>query len=417
MDAFNRRRLVLLSLLLAACLLLSACGQSEPARQLEPVREDGAVQEEAAPQPAAQPEPEPEEPETVPALAEISVEQEPEPEEPEDPAYTVQEDASPVFMPLPTDLLARDSKEPVIEHPNPLTGLELDDPDKQSDRPVAVMLNNIQAALPQFGNSRADVIFEIVAEGGITRMLALYQDVSDVEQIGSIRSTRPYYIDVAQGYDAILIHCGGSTDAYSQMSSRGTDHVDGIYTDAIFWRDQERARTVGSEHSMFTSGALITDYLAQSGFRLTRNGDYDQTFTDQDPIPAGEQALHVLVPISGYKSTGFDYDAQAGQYLVSQFDGPYQDGQDDSQVAVENVLILHTSVSGTGDSYDHMRVTTTGSGSGLYCQGGHWAEITWHRDSLDEPFCYTLADGSALALGRGTTYVCIVSNSCDVEIS
>ncbi len=108
---------------------------------------------------------------------------------------------------------------------NPLTG-EPAETDIVELRPVAVMLNNLKEALPQLGQSRADLIYEVVAEGGITRMLAVYQSVEEMDTIGSIRSARPYYIELALGHDALFIHAGGSDDAYSDLRSWGVDHFD-----------------------------------------------------------------------------------------------------------------------------------------------------------------------------------------------
>ena len=96
---------------------------------------------------------------------------------------------------------------------NPLTGEETEK-DISGNCPVAVMLNNIKQALPQSGNSKADFFFEIPEEGGITRIMALYQDITDVGTIGTVRSTRPYYVRLAVGHDAILTHCGGRNTAH-----------------------------------------------------------------------------------------------------------------------------------------------------------------------------------------------------------
>lgn len=400
----GKRRLA--ALLLVGCVFLGGC------------------RDQAAPQTAAEPEP-------APAVRTASQEVEQAPEEIQLPVYESLPDTEPeepaVLEPVyeaepDTQPDIRISEEPSPEPPlyaNPLTGEAMASQEATQARPIAVMLNNIQQALPQYGNSQADVIFEIVAEGGITRMLALYQDVSAVPQIGSVRSTRPYYLDVAQGYDAILVHCGGSSDAYAQLSTGRLDHIDGIYTSSVFWRDQDRARTAGYEHSLFTSGDLLSAYLPQTGFALSHAADWTsgQEFSDTSTLQVWSAASQVDVPISGYKSTAFTYSPESGGYLVSQFGGAYTDGQDSSQVCVSNVLVLYTAVSGSGDSYGHMSVATTGSGTGMYCCEGVWAPICWSRSGADMPFSYTLEDGSPLVLKRGSSYVCIVSNSCAVAVS
>ena len=98
----------------------------------------------------------------------------------------------------------------------PLTGEPLSTK-PENTRPFAVMINNIVYAQPQVGISNADMIYEIPAEGGITRMMAIFSHLYDVESVGSIRSLRPYYLSVALSYDAIVIHAGGSEQAYSDV--------------------------------------------------------------------------------------------------------------------------------------------------------------------------------------------------------
>ena len=88
------------------------------------------------------------------------------------------------------------------------------------------MFNNLKKALPQIGVGRADVIYEIVAEGGITRMMGVFQDLEGVGELGSVRSARDYYVNLALGHDAIYIHAGGSPQAYEAFNSWGVTHID-----------------------------------------------------------------------------------------------------------------------------------------------------------------------------------------------
>ena len=108
---------------------------------------------------------------------------------------------------------------------NPLTGVPMEE-EYENDRPVAVMFNNLKAAQPQLGVSRADIIYEIPAEGGITRMVGVYQSLDGVGTIGSIRSARPYYLEVALGHDAIFLHAGGSPQAYTLIKQWGVPALD-----------------------------------------------------------------------------------------------------------------------------------------------------------------------------------------------
>ncbi|HBD86903.1 MAG TPA: DUF3048 domain-containing protein, partial [Clostridiales bacterium] len=109
---------------------------------------------------------------------------------------------APSSEPSPSATPALPSPSPTPTAPpytNPLTGEGMDE-DISGNRPWAIMINNLDKALPQCGVSQADIIYEIPAEGGVTRMMAIFSDISDVEAIGSMRSIRPYYADVGLSY-------------------------------------------------------------------------------------------------------------------------------------------------------------------------------------------------------------------------
>ena len=305
---------------------------------------------------------------------------------------------------------------------NPLTGLPTA-ADLTNVRPLAIMINNASAAQPQVGVSRADIIYEVLVEGGITRMLALYQDVSDVGPIGSIRSSRAYYVDIAQSYDAVYIFAGGSPEAYSILSARSITRLDGTGNQAqIFYRDRERARTMSFEHTLLTSGDLITTWLPTYGFRLEHERGYSRelSFSDDGTPDGGEQAREFTVRFStsatSGKTTTFSYLDEDGLYYLGQFGRSYKDGNDDVQLAFTNVLILKTGVSNIpGDAYGRIRVATTGSGTGYFICGGRYVEIRWSREDLTSQFQYTLEDGSELVLGRGRTYICVVPTAAVIN--
>lgn len=304
---------------------------------------------------------------------------------------------------------------------NPLTGLPME-PEYENLRPVAVMLNNLKAAQPQLGTSLADIIYEVPAEGGITRMMALYQTLEgeNVGTLGSIRSSRPYYIELALGHDALYVHAGGSPGAYSDIAAWDVDNMDGVNggSDAkIFWRDAQRRKTMGYEHSMLTSGENILGYLAEDHFRTEHksNYTYSQKFAEDGTPLNGETAEHISVKFSQYKTGTFDYDDASGKYLVGQFGKEYVDGNTGEQVGVTNLLVLKTSISVIpGDTYGRLTVKTTGGGDGMYCCGGKTIPIYWSRTSRNRPFVYTTMGNIPLNLGQGNSYVCILSSKTGV---
>ena len=306
---------------------------------------------------------------------------------------------------------------------NPLTGLPME-PEYEQNRPVAVMLNNLKKAQPQLGVSMADIIYEVPAEGGITRMLGVYQTLDGVGNLGSIRSARPYYIELAMGHDALYVHAGGSPEAYQDLKSWKVDYIDGVNgsasQSAVFWRDSERKKNKGYEHSLLASGETIQSFWDNSKYPKTYQDDYSypQTFTD-DPLTGGTAAEHIKLYYTSYKTGLFDYDAETGKYLVSQYQAPYVDGNTGEQVGVTNLLILETSISAiSGDTAGRLKVRTTGEGEGTLYRSGQCIPIHWSRSNRDVPFSYTTSDGQPLALGRGNSYVCLINpGSSRVELS
>lgn len=307
---------------------------------------------------------------------------------------------------------------PVYTHP--LTGLACEK-DLSGVRPVSIMINNIKASLPQEGVAQADILYECLAEGGITRLMAIITDYGDVTQIGSVRSARDYYIDYANGYDCIFFHAGGSTYAYDTMSARGTDHVDGVNGPAhlysgtgTFIRDPERLKKYSSEHTlMIQNGAGIQSAIDYYKFRTEIKEGYT---TPMQFVPWGEtvtgekEAREVSVVLSNYQKVNYTYDADSSVYLRFQYDGmPHIDSTTGEQLSFTNVLLLSADCGNiAGDDKGRIWMETTGSSSGWYITGGTCTPITWKKDSYDSVMHYYYADGSEVEFNRGKTMINIV---------
>ena len=303
---------------------------------------------------------------------------------------------------------------------NPLTGVQIDE-DISSMRPYAIMMNNINIAQPQQGISKADIIYEVPVEGGITRMLAVYQDVSDVGVIGSIRSARHYYVDLVQAHDSVYIHAGGSNQAYDTLYARDITRLDGVHgaRQEIFYRDQERRSKMGYEHSLMSSGELISENVPTYGYQIEHEDGFEcnmQFSSKEEQTAAGLSAEKINVEFSRSKDTLFEYSSGDGQYYVSQYGGKYEDGNDQTQVNVKNVLILFTTIYQiAGDNAGRLNVELVGDGAGYYACGGKYIEITWSRESNSSQFVYKTADGLPLVFGRGSSYISIISESANVD--
>ena len=311
--------------------------------------------------------------------------------------------------------------EPELPYRNPLTGEGVAQ-DISGDRPVAIMLNNLKKALPQLGVSQADIIYEMPAEGGITRMMAVFQSLDGVGDLGSVRSARDYYVSLAYGMDAIFVHAGGSPQAYEVFKSWNYTHLDGVngsFESGLFWRDQQRKKSMGLEHSLLTSGAKLQELLPTytKRVRLTHKEGFTEPlhFLDKGAQAQGSPCTGVSVTFSNYKTGVFTYDKDTGLYTVEEYGQPYVDGNNSQQVAVKNVLVLYTDVSDVkGDDKGRKSVRTTGEGTGVLVCDGTVQDIKWAKKDHSSPMTYTAADGSPLKLGVGKSYINIVGKSAQV---
>lgn len=332
---------------------------------------------------------------------------------------TPSESPTPSAAPVPTATVTPEPTAVPDEKVNPLTGLPLTGEATNRQRPVAVMLNNIRKALPQQGNSQADILYECLAEGGITRMLGVYQSMEGVGEVGSVRSSRPYYLELALGLDAIYLHAGGSEAAYENIRKWNVTALDCVRStaySAIFWRDQERRQKNGYEHSVLTSGDAILENFPNYSFRKEHEEGYSLPYTyAEDGTPAGgESALTIRVPFSTVKTGVFKYDEESKKYLVEEYNAPLVDGNNGQQVAVTNVIVIRTSCKAI-DDYGRMRVDLSGyDGEGWFACGGKIVPITWAKADLNSPITYALEDGSPVVFGQGNSYVNIIPLSNNV---
>lgn len=304
---------------------------------------------------------------------------------------------------------------------NPLSGRPMAEP--YVGRPVAIMLNNIKQAMPQHGVSQADILYEVLVEGGITRCMGVFSDISAVEKVGSVRSARKYFAELSQGYHALYAHYGGSAEADSYISNQKIHDLNGLVAERYFPQDKDRLNAgYSAEHTRFTSGKLLLEYAKGMRFptSYTETPDYHMAF-DDEKIIVGENAQKITVyfnqggkPGSYTKSTTLTYDATTKTYFAAQHGGNYIDGNTKETVAFRNVVVLRAKTSQQSNS-TLMTIQTTGSGTGYFCCNGQLVPIQWSRPTVNDPFTYTLANGNPVTFGVGSTYVAVVPTNATVN--
>lgn len=293
---------------------------------------------------------------------------------------------------------------------NPLTGAVLDAP--MDSRPFLVTINNVREALPHCSVNEADIFMEMFVNGSIIRGLAMFSDVSKVSNIGSVRSDRMMFNDIASHYDAILAHAGGSGLVITQANSMKLDHfnIDTWDDSGYSYRNMDRKNSGYSwEHTLFARGAGLVEHAREQGIEVTRdpNKDYGLTFTEDGTPADGEVAETITVTFSyggSRKDTTMQYDEELGKYVFYQYGTMMTDAMTNAPEAFENVVIMMTTIH-LNDIY-HVADFVAG-GDGYFACGGKLIPMKWHCDSEESPFYFTTVDGEPLDFGVGNTYIAI----------
>jgi len=292
-----------------------------------------------------------------------------------------------------------------------LTGLYIRE-EIANQRPFAVVINNENQALPQSGLMQADIIYEVLAEGSITRLVAIFQDF-DAEMIGPVRSTREYFTYFALDHGAIMAHHGGSITGYNAISNRGIPAVDGMrYDGTVFWRDAERRRTRGLEHSSYTSAQNLLDISVQRGFDMAARENLGLfAFYDELTQPAPDNLANIVtVPFHPNHATSFEYNPDTNLYYKFLGNGaPHMDAATDEQLTVANVLIQITNMR-VIDAEGRRDVTIVGGGDGFLATNGTYSRVHWQRDNVAGPTRWYDENGRQLTVNRGRTWISVINN-------
>lgn len=286
-------------------------------------------------------------------------------------------------------------------------------------RPYAVMINNNHAAWPQCGIGDAYIVYEIIAEGGITRMMALYKD-QDTAKIGSIRSARHYFIDYAEENDAIFVHWGGSPQAYSRLTS--IDSIDGLALErSVFFRDKTLNRDL--EHTGFTSMENVKEYAEKKGYTRDTKKDlllnYSIEEIDMASIENVETADNVTIKYSDYHSTSYKYDEEKKVYYRSMSGKANVDLETGEQYTAKNIIAysVENYTLSDGENKGRQEIKNVGTGKGYYITEGKAIPITWEKESHSAQTIYKYENGEELKVNDGNTFIQIYPTSGSINIT
>jgi hypothetical protein len=281
------------------------------------------------------------------------------------------------------------------------------------------MINNISTARPyQSGLDKAMIIYEIIVEGGITRLMAIYKD-ADVSRIGSVRSSRHYFLDYALENDAIYVHIGWSPQAKSDITSLGVDNINGLY-DSAFWKDN--SLNISTEHRSFTSTDKIASAVSSKNYRTTTNKDlllnYSADEVDLSNMDGAIVANNISITYSSSVVSQYKYDETTKRYLRSVNGVAHKDYVSGEQYSFKNIITYQLDNSSiSGDKKNRQDINTVGSGTGYYITDGYAVPITWEKSSRSSQTIYKYMNGEEIDVNDGNTFIQIQPKSKELVIN
>lgn len=308
--------------------------------------------------------------------------------------------------------------------------------DLEDQRPIAVMIPNENACLPQYGISEADILYECNVEANMTRLMAVFKDWKDLEKIGNIRSCRDYYVYWAKEWDAIYCHIGGPFYILNILNDPTTDNITeavlasdpsekkGLYADAFF-------RTTDREapHNAYTSGEGIQKAIDALNYSETYTENYQGDHFKFAPSSSPNTLEQYSDAIDATKidlanaytvtKTYFEYNEEDGLYYrfqgMQSGDEKHIDGANNQQLAFKNILIQFTYYE-TRDAKGYLSFQChDNTQDGWYFTNGKGIHVTWEKTADYSPTRYFDDNGNEIELNTGKTNICIVEKGKTFE--
>jgi hypothetical protein len=309
------------------------------------------------------------------------------------------------LQPMPQDPVSFGTlKAEPIKHFSPLTGALVNN-DATTKRPVtAVMIENSPSARPQSGLKDAGVVYEAVAEGGITRFVALYQETSP-PLIGPVRSVRPYYVEWASAFDPAMAHIGGSSRALEMIrsGSYGAD-IDQFFNSSSYWRASDRP----APHNVYTSGEKLAALMAAKG---KTTSTFSAMPRKDDAKEKTLNASYIHLPISSPTyNVEYDYEPASNSY-IRKVGGALHADREAGQITPKSVVAIQVAMTRQLEDGYREQIATTGTGRAFVFQDGKVIEGSWTRAESNTQISFVDQSGKEISLNRGQTWITALPNS------
>lgn len=280
---------------------------------------------------------------------------------------------------------------------SPLTGLVVKDEATTKRQTTAIMIENSPDARPQSGLYGAGIVYEAVAEGGITRFLAIYQEKLP-GLIGPVRSVRPYYVQWLAPYKPAVAHVGGSAKALKELRNGSYKDIDQFFNPDAYYRSSDRY----APHNVYTTGKLLNELNAKKGYKSSKFDTWPRK-VDAPSTKPNAKNINVVISSELYNSS-YVYDAGTNSYKRSQAGSAHIDREAKKAMNPKVIVIMKVvSQPGFEDGYRE-QITTTGKGEAYIFQDGTVRKVTWRKQGSKAPLKF-FASNKEVALNAGQTWL------------
>ena len=283
-----------------------------------------------------------------------------------------------------------------------------------NERPIAVMIDNHKGAWPQYGIQEAYMVYEIIVEGGETRLMALFKG-KDVPQIGPVRSARHYFIDYAMENDAIYTHFGESPQARRDIKRFSIDEISGISKDEEAFL---RIKTKKSPHNVITSTEKILEAAKKQKIRTKSNNKSVLNYsTEEIELMDGIDAKCIKIPHSTLQKVKYEYDAKSKKYIRYAREKEQRDEQTGKAITVKNIIITLCDNYTLEDSEEKGRqgLKNIGVFDGYYITNGKAIKIKCKKENRDSKTIYQDLEGNEIKVNDGNTFINICPKESKIE--
>ena len=287
-----------------------------------------------------------------------------------------------------------------VKYYSPLTGVKVKNEAATTQLVTAIMIENSPDARPHSGLKQAGVVYEAIAEGGITRYVALYQQ-DKPKLVGPVRSLRPYYLDWITPYNPSIAHVGGSAKALKAVRNSKYRDIDQFFNPDTYWRASDRY----APHNVYTSFSRLDKLNKQKGFKTSNFKSFDRV----DPKPAKKpDATNIKIDFSSPEfNTKYIYNKNKNNY-TRYVGGEVHKDREKGPITPTVVVAIEVSEQTFNEDGPRERITTTGSGKATILQNGTVIEAKWRKIAVDKPLELIDKAGKPIALVRGQTWIAAI---------